>query len=740
MAPDNNDSISTRERLEFLLDNDRPMTGQTNQSKASLTGETATNGARSQRNAFLAGVAFSGLMASSIFLTHYIDGRLQPSATEGSSASTQKVDAVAATGTAGAQAPAVLAAAINPTSVSKPIETTLAPSAGFVAPYTPPANNQPLTKIPGLSTSRSVITGVVDPLTLTASYYWTFTLKNTTRSNQEAQMNIALPDGAVVSRATLWINGKPQEAAFNSTESVQQAYDWIVTLNRDPLLITQTDANHINLKASPVVPNKEMKIRIGMTVPMTVTASGETQMDMPHISESNLDTSCVQNVHITSDTPLLANNTHMSESSNKSEHLLRGNLDSASLKQLQITMKRDPQLLRFATRATHSFPPSFIVGELLPDGQGLNKLSLTKSESRPECKIISDDHAAFRMSYLWAKEEINRLVQAGDRSQAIEVASVYRVVSPVSGAVVLERNSDYDYNGLDRNLYRSMSYKARDKQQRLIEEKSSATAAGAENDLNKSPMPSAGPPAQTFFDVSRAAPAPVMDDAAPYVTHAKRRSASRSESRAVLQNNFGAGGDRVSRPELAKKAIPVPKAGSATSGSAETVQGKPGALSPVAQSSAAPLLEAPPAVVQSSAAPLPEAPSSVAQSSAAHMPVKSSAIQDITPTHRFVQIAGPVANWLQTNSALSTNAALAAALMLGCIVLTFAGGFGLMTAASIRGLQGKQGALQLAAAGATWLVLAVWWPLFSQVTFVVFGLAFLLQSAWNSARLAVRTR
>jgi hypothetical protein len=330
MAPDDKNSLTTRERLEFMLDNDCP--GSSDYGKTRPTSENGLIETPSQRRAFLAGVAFSGLLASSILLTNYIDGRLQPSATEGSSASTRRVDAVAATGTAGATVPAVLAASTispahspltstPPPSHPDPLPGTGPVSSSFISdpvpPPVPPSESKPLSNISGLSTSRSVITGVADPQTLTASYYWTFTLKNTTRSQQEAQMKISLPDGAVVSRATLWIHGKAQEAAINSTETVEQAYDWIVTLHRDPLLIKQIDSKHINLKASPVMPNKEMKIRIGMTVPMTATADGSTHMELPQISEANLDTSCVQNIHITSNTPISGNNTHLTATPHK---------------------------------------------------------------------------------------------------------------------------------------------------------------------------------------------------------------------------------------------------------------------------------------------------------------------------------------------------------------------------------------------------------------------------------------
>jgi hypothetical protein len=63
-----------------------------------------------------------------------------------------------------------------------------------------------------------------------------------------------------------------------------------------------------------------------------------------------------------------------------------------------------------------------------------------------------------RLSTLWAHQEIERLAKAGRTRDAVKLANVYRIVSSVSGAVVLERQSDYDQYGLNRNMNQSTSY------------------------------------------------------------------------------------------------------------------------------------------------------------------------------------------------------------------------------------------------------------------------------------------
>lgn len=382
----------------------------------------------------------------------------------------------------------------------------------------------------GLSAARSVITGIVDSESLTASYYWTFNLRNNTSSPKEAQMEIVLPAGAVVSRATLWINGRAEEAAFNSTENVQSAYNWIANLHRDPLLITQKGADRIMIKASPVVPGHPMKLRIGMTVPMTLNTQNQTELVLPYIVDSNVDLGGKQDIHLTSKSSMYSNRVDVQGGYSGKDFLLRGNIESANLQKLSIIGQRTSKETEFATRATHSFPSGYILAKLESDPiMNLNKLVLTKTVAKPDCPIINSDDAAYRLSYIWAKQEIERLCQSQNQFQAVELATVYRVVSPVSGAVVMERKSDYEAMGLDRQMYRSLSYAPEagrvstrrantDKGEELAWHAgsggASAKAALAADAFADVPLPSAGP-------VSRnAASMPMMEQSPPPISDA----------------------------------------------------------------------------------------------------------------------------------------------------------------------------------------------------------------------------
>ncbi|HNN63256.1 MAG TPA: hypothetical protein PKH78_09460, partial [Candidatus Obscuribacter sp.] len=66
-------------------------------------------------------------------------------------------------------------------------------------------------KVPGLSLSKSQMSGLIDSETLSASVDWTMTFHNSSAASQEARGEITVPEGAAVSRVTLWVNGQPQE-------------------------------------------------------------------------------------------------------------------------------------------------------------------------------------------------------------------------------------------------------------------------------------------------------------------------------------------------------------------------------------------------------------------------------------------------------------------------------------------------------------------------------------------------
>jgi hypothetical protein len=86
-------------------------------------------------------------------------------------------------------------------------------------------------------------------------------------------------------------------------------------------------------------------------------------------------------------------------------------------------------------------------------GPGAERIEIERKRLKPEA--VSDRKGARETSdhlaRLWAYDEVLKLLQSGNRAageQALKLASQYHLVTPVSGAVVLETKQQYEQAGL----------------------------------------------------------------------------------------------------------------------------------------------------------------------------------------------------------------------------------------------------------------------------------------------------
>lgn len=141
----------------------------------------------------------------------------------------------------------------------------------------------------GVALASSRIDGSVDANAALGYLEWTMVFKNSSSQQQEGRAELALPPGAVVSRATLWIDGEEREAAFGGRSQVRAAYEKVVRQSRDPLLVTTAGPDRVLVQLFPIPPNGEMKIRIGMTAPMAMRDLRSARLQLPSFSERNFE-------------------------------------------------------------------------------------------------------------------------------------------------------------------------------------------------------------------------------------------------------------------------------------------------------------------------------------------------------------------------------------------------------------------------------------------------------------------
>jgi hypothetical protein len=118
---------------------------------------------------------------------------------------------------------------------------------------------------------------------------WTMVFRNTSALQREARAQLALPPGAVVSRVTLWVDGEEREPAFAGRRETTAAYRAVVSQRRDPVLVTSAGPDRISMQLFPVPSQGEMKVRVGMTIPLTLRNIHEGVMRLPYFHERNFD-------------------------------------------------------------------------------------------------------------------------------------------------------------------------------------------------------------------------------------------------------------------------------------------------------------------------------------------------------------------------------------------------------------------------------------------------------------------
>jgi hypothetical protein len=171
---------------------------------------------------------------------------------------------------------------------------------------------------------------------------WTFVFKNNSDWQREAEGEIQLPKNAVVSRLTLWINGEEREAAFAEKGRVVRAYNAVTAKRRDPVLVTKSGKDTINMRCFPVEPNGgEMKVRIGITFPLVLENEKSGLIQLPRFNYQNfsIPEKTKHIVWLESKNNLESANPNLKFERENKVTALRGNLSDGEIKEVNATIR-----------------------------------------------------------------------------------------------------------------------------------------------------------------------------------------------------------------------------------------------------------------------------------------------------------------------------------------------------------------------------------------------------------------
>jgi hypothetical protein len=161
---------------------------------------------------------------------------------------------------------------------------------------------------PDLELFASRLDGSIDSTAALGYVEWTLVFKNQSPTDAaEARARLRLPAGGVVSRATLWIDGEPREAVFGGSGQVREAYRNVVSRRRDPLLVTASGPDQVQVQCFPIpADGGEMKVRIGITFPLAVDGKSTLSALLPTLEAHNFGVATAHPVWLESKTRLSA--------------------------------------------------------------------------------------------------------------------------------------------------------------------------------------------------------------------------------------------------------------------------------------------------------------------------------------------------------------------------------------------------------------------------------------------------
>ncbi|HEY9677745.1 MAG TPA: VIT domain-containing protein [Drouetiella sp.] len=276
---------------------------------------------------------------------------------------------------------------------------------------------------------ESKLTGHVDADALTSVTYWSMTFKNNKNVAQEAQAFLSVPPNSVVSRITLWINGVPQEAAFNYTNKVQAAYNWIVQYHRDPLLVTEVTPGLLNLKAYPVPAYGEMKVRIGITTGLEANSKRDFSFTAPKIVSSNfgIDGDLLTDVKLESNARITSNAKGKESSNEKGKFVYKGQIAPNGEENFNFVAHRESDFTNFTARATHSAEDMVISERLSNSAKPFNKLAIVIDAS----KAVGEKRNEIKEALKALPSDVQAQVFFADHRDMSEACSVSDAISKI---------------------------------------------------------------------------------------------------------------------------------------------------------------------------------------------------------------------------------------------------------------------------------------------------------------------
>ncbi|HEY9755831.1 MAG TPA: hypothetical protein V6C97_11760 [Oculatellaceae cyanobacterium] len=172
-------------------------------------------------------------------------------------------------------------------------------------------------KVPGLSVTRSSLTGLLHPDTLSSTLDWTFVFKNQAQSPQELRAEVGLPPGAVITGLTLWNKGEPKAAAFAASGKAEKYLTSSSNVSQDsPAVVTDLGHGRMLLHCAPVKDGEELKVKLRMVTPLKPDGSRSSTLALPRLIAENFEVSGEHQIRLRSNQALSSTSQSLTSGNN----------------------------------------------------------------------------------------------------------------------------------------------------------------------------------------------------------------------------------------------------------------------------------------------------------------------------------------------------------------------------------------------------------------------------------------
>jgi len=142
----------------------------------------------------------------------------------------------------------------------------------------------------GLTAANESLNGSIERKNAIAHLHWSWAFRNTSKYKREARAKAQLPEGAVITKATYWYEGKSHEATVSTRKAARRTYRRSLVKEDHPLLISACGPDQVLIQSYPVLSNSIVKIELELVAPLRVDSAETGALELPSFSEQNFGT------------------------------------------------------------------------------------------------------------------------------------------------------------------------------------------------------------------------------------------------------------------------------------------------------------------------------------------------------------------------------------------------------------------------------------------------------------------